>query len=111
MTLEIFSDLIVAESPPRLVFLLEKWRHAFECFVEGKGVTDPKQLKDMLLHCGGMELQDVYFILPAAQPEEDETAYSVLMKQLDDHFTPQVNEPYERHIFQSMGKLPDESID
>ena len=64
--------------------------------MKGKGVTDPKQLKDLLLHFGGMELQDVYFTLPAAtEPGEGQTVFTVAMKQLDDHFTPQVNVPYE----------------
>ena len=51
-----------------------KWRRAFDFFVDGKGVKDPKQMKALLLHCGGMDLQDVYFTLPAApEPGEGKT--------------------------------------
>ena len=71
-----------------------KWRQAFEFFVEGKGVTNPKQMKALLLHCGGMDLQDIYFTLPAApEPREGETEFTVAMNQLEQHFTPQVNTP------------------
>lgn len=90
----------------------KKWRRAFEFFVEGKGVTNPKQKKSLLLHCGGMALQDVYSTLPpAAEPEEDENVYTVAMDQLDQYFTPQVNVPYERHMFRSLTQEPSESID
>eukprot|EP00794_Sanderia_malayensis_P004282 gene4282-4850_t len=89
-----------------------KWRRAFEFFIEGKGVRDAKQMKAMLLHCGGMDLQDVYFTLPEApEPGEGETVFTVAMAQLDRHFTPQVNVPYERHLFRNMAQLPTESID
>ena len=89
-----------------------KWRRAFEFFVDGKGVKDPKQMKALLLHCGGMDLQDVYFTLPAASsPGEGETVFTVAMKQLEEHFTPQVNVPLERHLFRNMAQLPNESID
>ena len=52
--------------PTTFVARWRKWRRAFEFFVDGKGVKDPKQMKALLLHCGGMDLQDVYFTLPAA---------------------------------------------
>ena len=69
-------------------------------------------MKALLLHCGGMDLQDVYFTLPAApEPGEGETVFTVAMKQLEQHFTPQVNVPFERHLFRNMAQLPTESID
>jgi hypothetical protein len=53
-------------------------------------VKDPKQIKALLLHCGGMELQDVYFTLPESpEPGDGETVFTVAMNQLDQHFTPQ----------------------
>ena len=33
------------------------------------------------------------------------------MKQLEQHFTPQVNVLFERHLFRNMAQLPNESID
>ena len=75
-----------------------KWRRAFKFFVEGKGVTNPKQMKALLLRCGRMDLQDIYFTLSAtAEPGEGETVFMVAMNQPEQHFTLQVNIPYERH--------------
>lgn len=90
----------------------KKWKRAFELFIEGKGIKDAKQKKALLLHCGGMEMQDIYFTFPEApQPEENETVFEVTMKQLDTYFTPQVNSAYERHLFRAMKQLPNETID
>ena len=88
----------------------KKWKPPFELFASGKGVTNAAQKKALLLHCGGPQMQDVYFTFPPArQPGERETVYAV--EQLDQYFTPQVNVPYERHLFRTMTQLPTESID
>ena len=79
-----------------------KWKRAFELFVVGKGIDDIEQKKALLLHCAGMQVQDVYFTFPAKAAGENETAYSVALQQLDDYFTPQLNVPYERHLFRNM---------
>ena len=44
----------------------KKRERAFELFVEGKGVTDAKQKNTLLFHCGGMQMQDIYFTFPEA---------------------------------------------
>ena len=50
----------------------KKWRRSLELFACGKGVTNAVQ-KKALLHCGGPEMQDVYFAFsPARQPGEVE---------------------------------------
>ena len=78
----------------------------------GKGIEDAHQKTALLLHCEGQQMQDVYYTFPAArEPGEDETVYTVAMEQLDQYFTPQVNVPYERHLFRTMAQLPVESID
>lgn len=57
-------------------------------------------------------MQDVYYMFSTArEPGEGETVYTVAMEQLDQYFTPQVNVPYERHLFRTMAQLPTESID
>ena len=57
-------------------------------------------------------MQDVYYTLPEAQePGEGETVYTAAMEQLDQYFMPQVNIPYERHLFRTMAQLPAESVD
>ena len=42
----------------------KKWKHAFEFFVVRKGITDIAQKKALLLHCGGIDMQDIYHTLP-----------------------------------------------
>ena len=53
----------------------------------------------------------LFYVHRCAQTERDETAYGVAIKQLDDHFTPQVNSAFERHLFRAMKQLSDETID
>ena len=66
----------------------KKWRRSFELFACGKGVTNARQKKALLLHCGGTQMQDVYFTFPPArQPGEGETVYTVAIEQLDRYST------------------------
>jgi len=62
--LEEFNHLIAVESQQPLEHDGENGVEHLIFFVEGKGVKDEKQMKALLLHCGGMELQDVYLTLP-----------------------------------------------
>ena len=88
------------------------WRRAFELVVVGKGGRDAQQKIALLLHCGGMQLQDINFTFTdVPKPGEDETVYDVAIKQLDGHFTPQVNSAYERHLFRAMKQLSDKTND
>ena len=48
----------------------KNWKRAFDFFVVGKGIADVAQKKALLLHCGGMGMQDTYYIFPATQPGE-----------------------------------------
>ena len=58
----------------------KKWKRSFELFVVGKGVQDAAQKKALLLHCGGPQMQDVYYTFPEArEPGESETVYTVAM--------------------------------
>ena len=53
-------------------------------------------------NCGGPQMQDDNFTFPEARrPGDRETVYTVAMGQLDRYFTPQVNIPYERHLFRT----------
>lgn len=79
----------------------QKWHRSFEIYCTGNGVTDNEQRKALLLHCGGVQLQDVYFTFEPRQPGDGETEYSVVKKQFNDYFVPQENVPYERQLFQT----------
>ena len=50
------------------------------------------------------------FYFPS-QPGGRENVYTVSIEQLDRYFAPQVNIPYERHIFRTITQLPTESFD
>ncbi|CAM1324638.1 Uncharacterised protein g8732 [Pycnogonum litorale] len=81
----------------------QRWKRAFELFVIGKGISDPTQKKALLLHCGRMDLQDIYFTLPSiSNPVEQHNVYSIAMEQLENYFSPQTNVPYERHLFRNL---------
>ena len=78
------SHLIVEESTsvgPRWW----RWRKSFQFYVDGRGITAASRKKALLLHCAGMEVQEIFETLmdPGAPAGEDDDAY----------FTPQVNVP------------------
>lgn len=57
-------------------------------------------------------MQDAYYTFPPVpQPGERETVYTVAIEQLDQYFTPQVNVPFERHMFRTMAQIRTENID
>ena len=89
----------------------QKWVRSFELFCIGRGVTNVDQKKALMLHCGGTDLQDVYFTFEPKEPGDGENVYSVTQKQLSDYFMPQENVPYERHLFRNMTQNSDETVD
>ena len=88
-----------------------RWKTAFQFFIDGKGVTDPKQKRALLLHSVGMDVQEVYLTLEEAAGSSKEDEYEEAMNILDHHFTPQINVPFERHEFRQMNQKESETID
>jgi len=89
----------------------KKWLRAFELYAVGKGIDNAMQRKALLLHCAGMEVQDIYYTLLAREPEERETVYTVARDQLSEYFEPRVNVPYERHMFRNTAQQSTETVD
>ncbi|XP_060076193.1 uncharacterized protein K02A2.6-like [Ylistrum balloti] len=85
----------------------KRWLRSFDLFATGKGVTDKKQLKALLLHCAGVPVQDIYFTLTEAEGGDE---YAVAVATLSKHFETKINVPYERYVFRSMCQ-EDESIE
>lgn len=57
----------------------------------------------MLLHYGGLELQDVFHTLPDADStEEGGNPYKKATYILSTHFKPKLNVMYERHVFRQL---------
>ena len=67
----------------------QKWKRAFQLFVASKGIEHAAQKKALLLHCGGMKMQDIYFTFPAARdPGQDQLAnasYQTVLRTLYYH--------------------------
>ena len=85
-----------------------RWKRALNLYVASKGVTNEGQKIALLLHSGGMELQETYYTLV---PEDNETTFNDCLAALDNYFTPKVNVPFERYVFRQMQQTKGETID
>ena len=94
--------------PNSLSVRWKRWKRAFNLYVASKGVTNEGQKIALLLHSGGMELQEIYYTLV---PEDIETTFNDCLAALDNYFTPKVNVPFERHVFRQMQQMEGETID
>ena len=90
-----------------------RWRKAFQFYVDGRGITAAARKKALLLHCAGMEVQEIFETLtdPGVPEGEEDNVYNAALRTLDAYFTPQVNVPYERHIFRQMKQEENEMVD
>ena len=86
----------------------KKWIRAFKLFVTAKNITNDSRKVALLLHTGGMDLQDIYYVLVG---EEDEHTFEQCVQVLDQHFLPQSNESFERHLFRQMSQSVNETVD
>lgn len=114
-----------AGSNPRSRWLT--WKRAFEVYIGTKELTDPKKKQNLLLHCGGIEIQEVFyaedtitFIVtdPEGKVVKDSDGNEVILDEyeatlhvLDLHYAPKLHIVYERHIFRSIHQDRDEPFD
>ena len=93
----------------------KKWKKAFKYYILAKGITNSNRKKGLILHCAGIEVQELFETLqdPGAVEGENDRAdeYQIVLRTLDTHFSTQLNEPYERHIFQSLKQEEGERVD
>lgn len=94
--------------PTTLSVRWKKWKRAFNLYVVSRGINEDKQKVALLLHTGGIELQEVYYTLV---DEEAEKTFDQCLKILDDYLKPQSNVLFERHLFRQMEQLQSESVD
>ena len=80
----------------------KRWERAFNLYVASKGVTNEGQKVTLLLHSGGIELQEIYYTLVS---EDQDTSFNDCVAVLDNYFTPKVNVPFERHVFRQMQQI------
>ena len=81
---------------------------AFNLYVTPRGVVADKQKVALLLHTGGIDLQDVFYTLVA---EDSEITYDDCVQRLNEHFAPQLNISFELHVFRQIQQLPNETVD
>ena len=86
----------------------KKWRRSFGLYLTGKGVTDDKQKRALLLHAAGIDVQEIYFTFVS---EEESATFEETMNVLDDYFIPKSNVAFERHLFRQIAQVSDETVD
>ncbi len=72
----------------------EKWIRNFETYAIATGIQNDVQKRQLLLHCAGSGVQDVFETLV-----ETGNTYQLAKDKLSAYFKPQENPSYKRHIF------------
>ncbi|KXJ07410.1 Interferon-induced protein 44 [Exaiptasia diaphana] len=76
-----------------------EWKRAYNLYLLAKGVTKDEQKIALLLHNGGLELQEVYYSIVT---EDEEMSYCECVEVLDNQFLSKVRVPFERQSFRKM---------
>ena len=85
----------------------KRWKRSFPSYLTGKGVTDDKQKRALLLHAARVDVQ-IYFTMVS---EEEIFSFTTTMKALDDYFVPKSTVPFERHFFKQIAQASYETVD
>ena len=76
-------------------------------YLIGKNVVKEEQKQALLLHMAGFGVQEIYYTLAGTQ---DKT-YTETLTILENHFVPQTNVPFERHLFRQLHQDVVETVD
>ena len=57
----------------------KRWKRAFNLYITGKGVSDDRQKRALLLHATEMDTQEIHFILSA---DAESTTFEATVKSL-----------------------------
>ena len=91
----------------------KKWKDSFEYYIIAKEITNSARKKGLLLHCP--EAQELFETVqdpgPAAEGENVADEFQKALRTLDAHFSAQINEPYERHVFRNLKQEEGETVD
>lgn len=65
--------------------------------------NDPQKIA-LLLHVASPSVQDLFYTLqdPGIPEGQEDSEYKKTLRILDAHFQPQINTPYERHVFKQL---------
>ena len=96
------------EDPNTLVVSWKLWKRSFDLYLVAKGIMKDEQKTALLLHTGGLNLQELYYTLLTGT---DIKPFAESMELLDNYFAPQLNVPFGRHQSRQMEQAPGESVD
>ena len=82
------------------------WKTAFEYYISASQITDDAVKRATLLHCVGPDVQQLFATL-----DNTGTTYDTALKALTNHFEPQKNVAFERHLFRQCVQHSGESVD
>ena len=88
--------------------LWKRWLRSFELYAEGRGVTKYDQKRSLLLHCAGLDVQDIFFTLEEANGTNN---YEKAVNTLNNYFVTKVNVPYERYQFRALKQSDTETVE
>ena len=83
--------------PSQVSVRWQRWKRGFEYYLAARGNTENEQKRALLLHCAGLDVQDIFETL-----NEVGTTYREACTKLDKYFKPAVNSVYERHVFRQL---------
>ena len=83
----------------------QRWLCSFELIVGASGVTDDSQKRQLLLHCAGESVQDIFFTLA-----DTGNTYENAKAKITSYFTPRKNTSYNRHMFRKDCQNVEESV-
>lgn len=91
----------------------EKWKRALEIYFKAASIEEPCKKRAVLLHTGGLCLQEIFYNLPGANIEEDENidVYNIAIEKLNEYFSPKHSKLYERHKFRQMKQDQNEKFE
>lgn len=92
----------------------EKWKRALGLYLTATNVTTPEAKRALLLHMGGLPLQEIYYNIPGAHVEtstDNDDVFTVAINKLDEYFAPKQSRVYERHLFRLIKQETGEKFD
>lgn len=95
----------------------EKWKRAFQIYLSALGISESIKKRAILLHTGGIALQEIFYNIPGAyidensQGNEEKDVFDVALEKLDLYFSPKQSKIYERHLFRLLKQEDDEKFE
>ena len=72
----------------------KQWKQSFEFYLIASGIDDDVQMRALLLHSAGPDVQDIFMHL-----ENGGTTFKEALDSPTQHFEPKKNIVFERHVF------------